>query len=75
MSETVFNCAQCGGEASQPNSAVNRARKCGYSLSCSKACSALSRRKDKPKAQRVAEKRIYDMAYREQNRDLLKAKK
>ena len=42
---------------------------------CNKQCFYESRRIHKPKAQKVAEKRLYDMEYRRKNRKLLKAKK
>lgn len=42
---------------------------------CNLHCFSQSRRTFKPKAQKVAEKRLYDIAYRRKNRKLLKAKK
>lgn len=47
----------------------------GKRLFCDRKCFGLDRRKHKTKAQKVAEKRLYDMAYREKNRSTLKAKK
>ena len=54
---------------------MNRARNAGLKLFCNLRCSGLSRRIYKPKAQKVSEKRLYDMEYRCKNRRLLKAKK
>jgi len=42
---------------------------------CDLHCFSQSRRKFKTKAQKVEEKRLYDLAYRRKNRKLLKAKK
>lgn len=54
---------------------VARKARAGLRLFCSKRCFGLDRRKGKTKAQKVAEKRLYDMAYREKNKAMLKAKK
>ncbi|MFA7308396.1 MAG: hypothetical protein WC026_17195 [Hyphomicrobium sp.] len=69
-------CAHCRKEAEKPNGAVNRARASGLRIFCGRKCAGKGRRKPhKPKAQRVAEKRAYDMEYRRKNRAMLKAKK
>ena len=71
-----FTCAHCGKTAEKPTGEVNRARKAGLRVFCDRRCSGLGRRKPfKPKAQRVAEKREYDAAYRVKNLAILKAKK
>ena len=70
-----FECAHCGKLADKPAGHVNRARKRGLSLYCDRVCSGLGRRTGKTKAQKVEEKRLYDMEYRRKNRALLKAKK
>ncbi len=62
-----FSCAQCGEEADRPAGHVNRSRRTGLNLYCSRICSGLGRRTNKTKAQKVEEKRIYDMGYREAN--------
>lgn len=68
-------CSHCGKTAEKSAGAVNRARKAGLAIYCNRACSGLGRRKHKSKAQKVEEKRLYDMEYRRKNRAMLKAKK
>ena len=70
-----YHCAHCGKDAAQSASAVNRARHRGSPLFCGRACFGMSRRKNKSRAQRVAEKREYDLQYRAENRAMLKVKK
>jgi hypothetical protein len=70
-----FRCAHCGKATDKPAGAVNRARAAGLRLFCGRKCAGLGRRKHKTKAQRIEEKRLYDMEYRRQNRAMLKAKK
>jgi len=70
-----FRCAHCRKRAERPAGHVNRSRRIGMALYCSRRCSGLARRDGKTKAQRVEEKRIYDAAYRKRNRALLKRKK
>lgn len=70
-----FSCAHCGKEGDKRTSEVNRARTAGLRLFCNLKCSGLSKRKHKPKAQRIEEKRLYDLEYRRKNQLLLKAKK
>jgi hypothetical protein len=70
-----YKCAHCGKPAAQPVGAVNRARKIGAKLFCGRKCSGLSHRKNKSKARKRQEKKLYDAAYRRKNRELLKAKK
>ena len=73
--KTQITCAFCKKEAMVEAGAVNRARKAGLSLYCSRECSALGRRKHKSIAQRRAEKAAYDEEYRAKNAAMLKAKK
>lgn len=75
MSARKIVCAHCGKKAFKKAGEVSRARKAGLSLYCNRKCSGLGRRTGKTKAQKVAEKRAYDEQYRQQNRDMLKAKK
>jgi hypothetical protein len=70
-----FACDYCGKMARGSAGHVNRQRKGGFRLFCDRKCAGLGRRKNKTKAERVAEKKIYDAAYREKNRTLLKKKK
>lgn len=71
----AFRCAGCSKIGKQEAGAVNRARRSGRPLYCSRGCAGKARRITKSKAQRVEEKRIYDMKYRAKNREMLKAKK
>ena len=72
----LIACAHCGKEADKPTGEVNRAKAAGLRQFCNRRCMGLARRKPhKPKAQRVKEKRLYDMEYRAKNRTILKAKK
>jgi len=57
------------------NGAVSRARKGGKRLFCDRKCFGLSRRQNKTDEQKKAEKAEYDRQYRENNREMLKAKK
>ncbi|MBV8664645.1 MAG: hypothetical protein JO107_16270 [Hyphomicrobiales bacterium] len=75
MSLSPFHCGHCGALAYQKSSAVNRARRAGFSLYCNRRCAGLGRRSSKSKAQKVAEKAEYDRAYRKENRAALKVKK
>lgn len=68
-------CPYCGCEADKPAGYVNRARKSGLPIYCSRKHYGLARRKFKPKVQKVAEKRVYDMEYRRRNRAHLKTMK
>ena len=75
LAETVIKCAHCGKRVKQPTSAINRALRIGAPLYCDKVCAGLGRRTHKTKAQKVSEKRMYDMEYRRKNRRKLKAAK
>jgi len=75
MPTQSFKCAQCGERVAKPSSAVNRARREGMRLFCDRKCAGLGRRKYKPKAQKIAEKRAYDMEYRRKNAVFIKAHK
>jgi len=68
-------CAHCGKKTEKPTGHVRRSRKDGLLLYCGRTCSGLGRRKGKTKAQKVAEKRLYDMAYRAKNLERIKSKK
>jgi hypothetical protein len=70
-----IRCAQCGKRTEKVSGQVTRAKKIGARLFCDRWCFGASLRKGKTKAQKVAEKRLYDMAYRTKNRQMLKAKK
>lgn len=71
----IIACHQCGRSADLLAGHVNRARKAGNRLFCSRGCAGLARRKHKTKAQLVEEKRLYDAAYRARDPDKRKAAK
>lgn len=68
-------CAHCGNPSQQETGLINRAARKGAPIFCGRICSGLARREWKPDQQRKAEKAKYDRAYREEKRDLLKAKR
>ena len=75
MSLRDFICAHCGETSQKAASEINRARVAGLRLFCDRECAALGRRKHKTKAQKVEEKRIYDMQYRARDPGARKAQK
>lgn len=72
---TRVNCQQCGKSIQKEVQHVNRAKRRGNKLFCDRVCFGLSRRKNQSKGELVEKKRLYDIEYRNKNRDILKAKK
>lgn len=70
-----YRCERCGKATERPAGHVNRSRAAGMKLFCGRRCFGLARRQHKTKAQRVEEKRLYDLEYRAKNLEMLKAKK
>ena len=70
-----FVCAYCGSTADKPTGHVKRSRAQGMKLYCDRRCSGFARRQHKTKAQRVEEKRLYDIGYRERTDERRKALK
>ena len=70
-----IKCPHCGKSADKPTGHVKRRRSDGFKVYCSRRCSGLGRRLGKTKAQKIEEKRLYDIDYRAKNQALLKAKK
>lgn len=70
-----IKCAHCGKTAEKAPNEVNRARREGLRIFCNRRCAGLARRKHKTEAQKVEEKRLYDVEYRRKNRAMLKVKK
>lgn len=68
-------CAFCKANVDLPTGHVNRARRGGSPLYCDRTCAGMGRRKNKSKAQKVEEKRLYDMEYRQKNLASITAKK
>jgi membrane-bound lytic murein transglycosylase len=71
----LFLCARCGKKADKPAGAVNRARKQGAPLYCTRECAGLARRKNRSLAELKEQKRLYDVAYRAANLTRIKANK
>jgi len=71
----IVQCSYCKTEVEKSTSHVNRAKKVGALLFCSKTCFGSSRRNCKTVIQKKEEKRLYDEEYRKKNAALLKAKK
>ena len=68
-------CARCGAKGTRAASEINRARRLGAPLYCTRRCAGLARRKHKTKAQKIKEKRLYDIEYRKRNLARLLAQK
>lgn len=72
-------CPSCGKKAFRSVSAINRAKKDGLKIYCSRKCSAIGRRKDNPKTPRNPNwktmKADYDRKRRKEKSKELKAKK
>jgi hypothetical protein len=75
MTIATFICARCGVASKKELGAVNRAKRNGRSLYCSRVCSGLGRRKNKTDEQRKIEKSQYDALRRLLLHDEIKAKK
>lgn len=57
-------CDQCGRETTKSTSHVNRAKRIGAHLYCSRACSGLARRDGRSLEEKRADKAAYDRDYR-----------
>lgn len=75
MASTEIECAQCGKKHLRHNGHINRSRAIGAPLYCGKECAGLGRRDTRTIAEKKLAKRLYDMEYRKNNREMLKAKK
>jgi hypothetical protein len=73
--KTTSTCQNCGSIFQGEKGEINRARKLAAPLYCGMRCSGLGRRKYKTVTQKKEEKRLYDIAYRANNRDMLKRRK
>ncbi len=67
-------CPHCGDHVSKSVGAINRARRIGAPIYCSRECAGIARRRHRTKAQMIAAKRLYDIEYRRTNRSLIKVK-
>lgn len=68
-------CNNCQGRFEKSAGSINRAKKVGLNIYCSKECSSLGRRLNKSEEQKKLDKKQYDAAYRETNKDKIKIKK
>lgn len=60
-----FRCPQCRRVAERDASRVNRSRRVGMRVYCSRLCSGLARRTERlPESERKAKKAAYDVLYR-----------
>lgn len=71
----IIVCPHCERTVEKATGLVNRARKAGLTIYCSKICSGLARRVWKPDEQKKTEKWLYDLLRRNRLRDRLKAEK
>lgn len=75
MSTKSFTCAYCGKEQQKRSGEVNRALRSNRSLFCDRMCSGMWHRTNKTESEKKEAKRIYDIGYRERNKDALKKSK
>lgn len=68
-------CAHCRQWTTKGIGHVHRSQKMGWKLFCDRRCAGLARRLYKTKAQKIEEKRLYDLEYRRKNLESIKAKK
>lgn len=66
-------CAHCGARSFKDTGGINRALRAGAPLFCSIKCSADRRKINKSSAQKIEEKRLYDIEYRVRNEAELKS--
>jgi hypothetical protein len=70
-----FSCAYCGKLTSRPAGHVNRSHAQGLRLYCGRVCSGLGRRVERTLDEKRELKRLYDIEYREINRDRRRAQR
>jgi hypothetical protein len=68
-------CAYCGSFTSKLKGEINRAKKQGASIYCDRKCAGLGRRKHTPDWQLKEKKRLYDIEYRERNKEKIQLQK
>lgn len=73
--KSLIKCYFCGLSALRENTAITRAKKENKNMFCDRTCAGLSRRKNKTEAQKKTDKAVYDVNYRESNRDKIKINK
>lgn len=75
MAQTKIKCAHCGKKAYRENGHINRAKRSGLRVFCSRVCFGLDRRTELSKAELVKRKRLYDHDYRKRDPEALKVRK
>lgn len=70
-----FICAYCGKPGMKYSGHVNRSNRIGAGIYCDKVCAGLGRRDTRTIAEKKAAKAAYDVQYRQDNLDKLKAEK
>lgn len=70
-----ITCPQCGDLAVKATGSVNRSRRKGAPVYCSKKCAGLARRHNRSEKEAKALKAAYDREYSAKNAETLKAKK
>lgn len=70
-----MNCSHCDKPHNKSTAEINRANKKGLKLFCSRECFGKSRRLNRSEDEKKALKAEYDRKYREENSDIIKAKK
>lgn len=70
-----INCAHCGAKSFKESGGINRSLRAGAPLFCNKTCYGLHHRKGKSSAQKIEEKRLYDIDYRTRNKAERKVQK
>lgn len=68
-------CPQCGKKVMKEASHINRSRSINAPVYCGRICSGLGRRNNKTIEQKKEDKRLYDIEYRDKNREKLKESK
>lgn len=68
-------CEHCGRVTFKETGHINRARKKGDKLYCSRKCAGMEKRKNLSREEKKEAKRLYDIEYRLKNKTLLKKKK
>lgn len=68
-------CPHCGVTATKEVGAVNRARRLGYAVYCSRTCSGLARRLERSGDELRSLKAAYDVEYRARNLETIRQKK
>jgi hypothetical protein len=71
----IVVCQYCESKIDKPSGAVNRANRLGLNIYCNRTCAGLARRKNKSESENKEHKRLYDIEYRNKNKELIKAKK